>query len=452
MTQQALFRQMPAVDKILSACAPLIEIYGHEQVVAHSRDVLQALRQAIQKGQTPDMRLEAITTQVEQALEIHFSPSLRRVINGTGVIIHTNLGRAPLSTSAQQAIQDIATHYNTLEFNLETGKRGSRYTHAEQALCEITGAEGALVVNNNASALILFLSALAQNREVIISRSQAVEIGGGFRIPDIMRQSGSALIEVGTTNRTRVTDYTQAITDETSMLLRVHSSNFAIVGFVESPSIEEMAHVAHEHNVLCVDDIGSGALLDTSIYGLSQEPMVQTSIQAGVDLVAFSGDKLLGATQAGILVGKSEIIQRLKKHPLARALRADKLAYTGLQATLDHYRRGEATTHIPIWRMMSRSVDDIEQQALAWAQQFGDKAEVIDGESTVGGGSLPGKTLPTKLLALTVDSAENTAYQLRHYKTPVIPRIIDNRIIIDPRTVLEEDTADLLQALKTVMV
>ena len=298
-------------------------------------------------------------------------PSLRPVINATGIILHTNLGRAPLSEAAQQAIQAVAAGYNTLEYDVEAGQRGSRLRHAADVLSETTGAEAALVVNNNAAALVLILSALAQGREVIISRGQLVEIGGGFRVPEVMEQSGAKLVEVGTTNRTRPADYERAITSQTAMLMRAHASNFKQIGFVESATLAEMAEVAHRRNLLLVDDVGSGALLDTAAYGLEHEPTVQESLVASVDLVAFSGDKLLGGPQAGIILGKKSLIDTLAQHPLARAIRADKLCLAGLVATLDHYRRGEATSKIPIWRMIATPLDALWATAEGWAAAVG---------------------------------------------------------------------------------
>lgn len=313
----------------------------------------------------------------------------------------------------------------------------------------MTGAQAALVVNNNASALVLILSALAKDAGVVISRGQLVEIGGGFRIPDIMGQSGARLVEVGTTNRTRIGDYAAALDEETAMLLRVHSSNFRLVGFVESAELGDMASLAHHNDLICVDDLGSGALLDTAPYGLLHEPMVQESLSAGADLVCFSGDKLLGGPQAGIIVGRADLIARLKRHPLARALRVDKLAYGALNATLMHYQRQDAVEHIPIWRMIARPLADIDQQAQQWASALG--ADVIDGESMVGGGSLPGTTMPTRLVALNVPSPDAFMIRLRQCDVPIIARIVENRVCLDPRTVLPQQETLLLKQIQSLM-
>lgn len=445
-----LLRQLPAVNTLLEhPIATALEAqYGREALVDALRVTLDDARQRLLAGEHVAIANEALLAATAQSLEVHFAPTLRPVINATGVIIHTNLGRALLSKAAQTALQAVAANYNNLEFNLGTGKRGSRYTHAEQLLCELTGAEAALVVNNNAAALVLLLGALAQGREVVISRSELVEIGGGFRIPDIMAQSGAYLVEVGTTNRTRLRDYEHAITEDTAMLLRVHSSNFKIIGFVEDADLAEMAQLAQARDVLLVNDLGSGALLDTAAYGLAPEPTIQQSVQAGVDCVLFSGDKLLGGPQAGILVGKKAIIQRMKRHPLARALRTDKLAYAALSATLDHYRRGEATTHIPVWQMIAMPLTEIEKRVQHWAQQVG--GVVIRGESTVGGGSLPGTTLPTALLALDVPAPDAFMKALREADTPIIARIADDRVLFDPRTVLPAQDTSLLQTIQAL--
>ena len=445
-------RQLPSINTLLqsSITSDLISLYGRNTVIEQLRSEIDALRQQLLNGNDVPIDEQSMLKRVQSQLEHDFMPTLRPVLNATGVIIHTNLGRALLSESAQHGVQSVANHYSNLEFNLETGKRGSRYLHAEELLKDLTGAEAALVVNNNAAALVLALSTLAQGKRVIISRSQLVEIGGGFRIPDIMAQSGAELVEIGTTNRTRITDYESAIDDNTAMLLRVHSSNFKIIGFVQDTSLQDMTQLAHQHQILCVDDLGSGAMLDTETYGLLHEPTVQESINAETDLVLFSGDKLLGGPQSGIMVGNSDIITQLKKHPLARAMRADKLCYAALSATLDHYRRDEATEKIPVWRMISASVDELQARVSAWQQSLG-IGDIITGESTVGGGSLPGTTLPTVLLALDTPSAEDFAKQLRHLPLPIVARITDNRVLFDPRTILPEQDQLFTDTLKKLL-
>lgn len=447
----AKLRALPSVDKLLAAAESLIVRYGRELVTEALRQTLTETRAHLLDSHDMDITPDALLTHAAQSLIALHTPTLRTVINATGVIIHTNLGRAPLSDAAIRAMAEVSHGYSTLEFDLENGKRGSRSLHAEQLLRQVTGAEAALVVNNNAAATVLLLAALAQGREVIVSRGQLVEIGGGFRVPDIMRQSGAALVEVGTTNRTRARDYAAAVTPNTAMLLRVHSSNFKQIGFTEETPLADLRAVADSHGVLLADDLGSGALLDTARYGLDHEPTVQESLTAGVDVVAFSGDKLLGGPQAGILVGKKAVIDMLKRHPLARAIRADKLCLAALSATLEHYRAGAALEHVPVWRMIATPYGSLYNTAQAWRASlaaYGIDAAIVDGESTVGGGSLPGATLRTALLALSVESADAFMARLRAHTPPVIARIADGRVMFDPRTVFESQRATLADAIR----
>lgn len=444
-------RALPAVDTLLNTAtgASLVTQYGREPALDAIRYVLDATRARLRAGEAALYDGDSLLAQAAERLQQAFLPTLRPVINATGVIIHTNLGRAPLSEAAQQAIVDAAGSYSTLEFDLDSGQRGSRSVHAAKLIQEVTGAEAALVVNNNAAALVLLLSVLARGREVVISRGQLVEIGGGFRVPEVMAQSGALLVEVGTTNRTRTADYERAITPNTALLMRAHASNFKQIGFVEATPLEEIADIAHRHGLYLADDLGSGALLDTAPFGLDHEPTVQESLQAGADIVCFSGDKLLGGPQAGILVGKKALIDALKQHPLARAIRADKLCLAALTATLDHYRKGEALDKVPVWRMIARPLADLQATAQAWAQQFG--GAVIPGESAVGGGSLPGATLPTALLALDVPHADAFAAKLRAANPPIIARIAEGRVLFDPRTVLPGQASALLRTLPALL-
>jgi L-seryl-tRNA(Ser) seleniumtransferase len=377
-----------------------------------------------------------------------FEPSLRPVINATGVIIHTNLGRAPLSSAAIEAMAAVSRGYSNLEFDLEAGERGSRFTHLEAALRQLTGAEAAIAVNNNASALLLALTALASGRGVIVSRGQAVEIGGGFRIPDVMRQSGATPIEVGTTNRTYLRDYEAAIRPDTAAVMRVHASNFRITGFTEQPELRDLARVAHERGLLLLDDIGSGCLLDVRQFGLAAEPSVGESMAAGADLCLFSGDKLLGGPQAGIIAGRAELVDTLRRHPLARAVRMDKTSVAALQATLLHYLRGEALTHIPVWRMIAMPLAEIEARARAWAGVVSG-SKVVDGRSMIGGGSLPEESLPTKLLAVEDDGARlnQIARALRLGDPAVVARIEGGKLLLDPRTVDPAQDEAIVEAL-----
>ena len=453
------FRRLPSVDKLISEerIKQLTKNYPHELLVNLVRQRLEIERLAIAAGNpcpSIDEMVESLSTQLRR-LE---NPSLRPVINATGVVLHTNLGRAPLSQEAIAAMDTVSRGYSNLEFDLDSGRRGSRHVHIEQILCHLSGAEAAMVVNNNASAVLLGLTALARRKEVIVSRGQAVEIGDSFRIPDVMRQSGAKLVEVGTTNRTYISDYEQAINPRTAALMRVHSSNFQVVGFTHSVTIDELAALGQQYDLPVLDDLGSGCFLDTSPFGLAPEPMVQQSVAAGIGLTFFSGDKLLGGPQAGIILGKKQLIGKLKKHPLARAVRIDKLILAGLAATLIHYLKGEAVKRIPVWRMISAPLGDTEQRARIWAEALGDLAQVIEGESMVGGGSLPGSTLPTKLLAVGggkkkgENIAQTLAHRLRrHEKCPIIGRISDDVLLLDPRSVLPEEDEIVLQALQDLV-
>ncbi len=426
----------------------LVVEHGHGETVKALRAALDAARQEILSGgdaPSQDTLVAAVHTHFEQRGLLQLQP----VINATGVIIHTNLGRAPLSQATLEAMHAVAGGYSNLEFDLVAGERGGRGAAVERALAQLTGAEAALVVNNNASAVLLVLTALLSGRGVVVSRGQLVEIGGGFRVPDVMRQSGARLIEVGTTNRTHLRDYYQAIAEneDAGALLRAHRSNFQLLGFVTEPSLAEMAALAHERGLIVIDDLGSGALLDTAAYGLEHEPTIQESITAGADVVCCSGDKLLGGPQAGLILGRAALLARVRRHPWARAVRMDKIALSGLQATLSHYTKEEATTQVPVWHMISRPLDQIERQAHTWATQlvaWGWDAEVIQGRSTVGGGSLPGGTLPTYLVALQAPSPDDLAAQLRRNTPPVIARIQDEQLILDPRTVLPDQEETLL--------
>ena len=450
-------RRLPSVDKVISdeRIKRLRELYPHDLIVGIVRQRLEAYRLAITSGSTSpslDEIVDSVCSQVAALEQL----SLRPVVNASGVIIHTNLGRAPLSKEAAMAMGLVATGYCNLEFDLDSGARGSRDVHIEQLLCQLTGAEAALVVNNNASAVLLALTVLAKRKEVIVSRSQAVEIGGGFRIPDVMRQSGAKLVEVGTTNCTYIYDYEQAIGPRTAALLRVHSSNFRVEGFTHSVALEEMVVLGDKHGIPVLDDVGSGCLLDTAMFGLAPEPVVQQSISLGVGLACFSGDKLLGGPQSGIIVGKKLLVDKLRRHPLARALRVDKIRLAGLAATLVLYLKGEALEKIPVWRMISMPLDEVEKRARLWAQDLGGLARVIEGETMVGGGSLPGSTLPTRLVAIEGkvgrrNIALSLARKLRHYDPPVIGRISDDVLLFDPRTVLPEEDDTVLLALRSAV-
>lgn len=446
-------RQIPSVDQLLhlSTTAWLIESFGRTMTLKALRETLNTLRNNLIHGKIVDLTPESILTQAQNLLNTWFTLSLKPVINATGVILHTNLGRAPLSPSALQAISHIAPGYCNLEFDLETGRRGSRNLHATQLLIQLTGAEDALVVNNNAAAVLLVLSALAARRNVLVARSQLIEIGGGFRIPEILHQSRARLIEVGTTNRTRIEDFERALQESgAALILRAHHSNFRIIGFTEEPDLTELANLAHRYQIPLVDDLGSGALVDTAKYDLTHEPMVQESLAANADLVCFSGDKLLGGPQAGIILGRKDLLEKIKRHPLARAVRADKITLVALSATLLHYLKGDWEQAIPVWHMIAQSAETLKARANRWqaALQVG---SVIESRSTIGGGSLPGETLPTYVLALGVRSPSQALKWLRHRPYPIVARIENDHIVLDPRTVLEEQEDILLRELRQLL-
>ena len=437
------FRSLPSLDRLTSDA----RLGGHQArtlITALSREVLDDVRARIAGGESAPS-FDAILDEVALRLEHQLRPPLRAMINATGVIIHTNLGRAPLAEEAIEAMVAVSRGYSNLEFDAETGARGSRHAILEPLLCRLTGAEAAIAVNNNASAVLLALAALARGKEVLLSRGQLVEIGGGFRIPDVMRQSRAKLVEVGTTNRTRVADYEAAASPKTAAILRVHPSNFKIIGFTEQAELGELAALAQRLGVLLIDDIGSGCLLDTTAYGLAAEPMPQASIAAGADIVMFSGDKLLGGPQGGLIVGRKQAIDRLKRHPLARAVRLDKASIAGLAATLRLYVDGSAAHRVPVWRMIAMPLDAIRDRAQVMAASIGDAARVIDGRSMIGGGSLPEESLPTCLVALrSTHGATTLAARLR--ERDVIARVEDRRVLLDPRTIAPEDDARVAAA------
>ncbi|MBF6589037.1 MAG: L-seryl-tRNA(Sec) selenium transferase [Ktedonobacterales bacterium] len=471
---QSAFRALPAVDELCRSLMPA-GTEPHAALVRAARAALAEARAAIRSGRPAPSPADLAHT-LRQRLRQGQRPAPRPVINATGVILNTNLGRAPLSQAAIEAMAIVARQYSALEYDLESGARGSRHAHTQALLCELTGAEEALAVNNNAAAVLVILSALAAGRDVIIARGELVEIGGGFRIPDVMRQSGARLIEVGTTNRTRVGDFADAITAETALLLSVHPSNFRMVGFTEAPPLAELATLAHRHNLPLVHDLGSGCLEATEHWGLAHEPTPRESLAVGADIVCFSGDKLLGGPQAGLIVGRAAALAQIARHPLMRAVRIDKLTLAALEATLRHYRDGTATQTIPIWRAIATPLDALRIRAERWAtaaRAWGADADVRDGETTIGGGSLPGETLPTILCALalgapmiaatangpmptsdphTAPDIAALASRLRQGDPPVVARVSRDRLLLDPRTVLPEQDEALLQALRAAVM
>jgi L-seryl-tRNA(Ser) seleniumtransferase len=442
------YRQLPSVDALLHhpSVAGLAGSVTNTRLTSLARRVLGEARSAIAEGGTPPGH-DALAAQVVHLTHAGQLRHLRQVINATGVVLQTNLGRSPLSAAALDAVRDVALGYSNLEFDVEAGERGSRQTAISSLIAEMTGAAAGFVVNNAAAAVLLALAALATAREVIVSRGELVEIGGGFRIPDVLAQGGARLVEVGTTNRTYASDYEAAITSTTAAILRVHPSNFVVQGFTHAPALVELAGVARRHGVLLLDDLGSGALLDTTRFGLAHEPTVQESLAAGAHVVCFSGDKLLGGPQAGIVAGAAEPLRAMSRHPLARAMRIDKMSVAALEVTLRQYLSGDAERAVPIWRMLAATREELEARAASWHSQLraaGIPADVVPGSSTVGGGSLPGETLPTVLLALHPASATDFARALRLGQPAVLGRVQHDTVLLDPRTVFNGEEPALL--------
>lgn len=462
-----LFRRLPAVDELLRSAdlAPLIASEGRAAVTDAARAVVDRLRAEINSGSLDshklDLALTGVSDAVERELRRALTYSLRPVINATGVILHTNLGRAPLSPTALDHAREVSLSYSNLEFDIAAGERGKRDVHVNRLFNQIlnvgdTDDISTVVANNNAAAVMLALNSLAEGGEVIVSRGELVEIGGSFRIPDVMSKSNAILREVGTTNRTRIADYEHAITDKTKLLLRVHRSNFEIVGFTEQPSLEELVALGRRHNIPVLEDLGSGALIDLASFGLPSEPTVSDSLRAGVDVVTYSGDKLLGGPQAGLLSGKSEHIARIRSNPMFRALRVDKLIYASLEATLLAYIKRDHDA-IPALRMMRLSAVDIATRAEKFAASIRQRtstirAELLPGESIIGGGAAPGSNLPTHLIALTSESfsADQFATRLRQNEPPIITRVEEGRVLIDLRTVFPGQEAVVLAALERI--
>jgi len=445
---QAL-RSVPSVSALLDLpCMPeLVRDWGRDLVVEAARRATELERRRLLAGEAAAADWAAA---VARALDDMVRPTLQPVINASGVIIHTNLGRAPLSAGALAELERVGRGYSNLEYDLDEGARGSRHVHAERLLCDITGAEAALVANNNAAAVLLVLMGLAQGREVVISRGQLVEIGGGFRIPEVMAQSGARLVEVGTTNRTYVEDYMRASTPDTALFMYVHRSNFSLSGFVHEPGLPELAEAAHQVGARFYADVGSGALRDTAAFGLAHEPTVVECLAAGADVVSFSGDKLLGGPQAGLVVGREASVGLLRRHPLMRALRVGKLTLAALQATLLEYRSGREAGNLPVWRMIAAEPAGLRERAEEWRQALG-RGEVREGRSAVGGGSLPGETLPTFVWALPAERPQELARRLRESAPPVIARVEEEALILDPRTVLPGEEDHLLAAVRAVL-
>ena len=467
--QQAL-RALPSVDALLrtEAARALRETVGAQHLAMLARIVTEELRARIEETQasaeeegrngnyTRETLLAEAARRLEHACRQESAGRLRRVINASGVILHTNLGRAPLSEAARNALATEASRYCMLEYDVLTGRRGRRGARVERLLAELTGAEAALVVNNCAAAALLILTVLAQGGEAIVSRGELVEIGGDFRVPDVMAQSGTRLVEVGTTNRTRLRDYERAINEQTRLLMRVHTSNYRIVGFTSQPLLGELAELAHNAGLPLYEDAGSGALFDLKQYGLEGEPVIGESVASGADVISFSGDKLLGASQAGLIVGRRQLVERLGQHPLYRALRADKLALAALEATLEAHRRGAALQEVPALRMIALPFEQIEERARTLLSRLAERGpssslhcEITEGASAIGGGAAPTTHPRTALIALTHAGKSAAALDeaLRGATPPVIARITEDRVLLDLRTVAEDEETLLLDTL-----
>ena len=451
-----LLRKIPKVDDLLRdpALAEAIVLYGDRAVTAAVRSELDALRQEILAEQAdvlPDP--SALCHRIAMRVLQDSLPSFRSVINGTGIILHTNLGRACLSEQAAGAVYEASRSYSNLEYDLVSGKRGTRYAHVEDLLCRLSGAESALVVNNNAAAVLLVLSALTQGGQVIVSRGELVEIGGSFRVPEIMESCGAQLKEVGATNKTHLRDYEKAISEHTKALMKVHTSNYRIIGFSETPALSDLAELGHKYGLPVIEDLGSGCLLDLKRFGIHDEPSVRDSIRAGVDVVSFSGDKLLGGPQAGIILGKKKYLEILKQHPLNRAMRVDKMTLAALEATLRSYEAG-SEADIPVIAMLSARPEELLEKAKQLASRLADAgipAEILPTEGRVGGGSVPNHSLPSYAVAFDRD-VNRLEQTLRKGLHPIIGRIHEGKYLLDVRTLFEADFPVIVEALKEAML
>ena len=464
MDKNQLYRRIPKVDVLLEedGIQKLEERYGRSCVKRVVQDELERVRILI--GEAVDetdvlKAVEQLPDSISKSLELLYTPNIRSVINGTGTILHTNLGRAPLNREHAERLAVIAAQYSNLEYDLQRGERGERNAHFESLLCRLTGAEAALVVNNNAAAVLLCLSTLAKSGEVIVSRGELVEIGGKFRIPDVMEQSGAVLVEVGTTNKTHLSDYEEAITEETKAILKVHTSNYQIVGFTESVAVPKLKAIAREHEIPIIEDLGSGALVDLSKYGISHEPMVQEAIKGGADVVCFSGDKLLGGPQAGIIVGRKCYIDKMKKAPLTRALRVDKFTTAALEMTLEEYLSEERAMHrIPVLKMISEMPDAVKQRAQKLKSQLEQRelpAQIVleTCESQIGGGALPLEKISSTAVAIRSEicSASEMEKRMRALPTPIIGRMINGAWAMDMRTIEEEQIPYIVDCIQNVL-
>ncbi len=467
--QQKLLKALPGIDQLLLKFEhdDQFSAVPRSVLLASSRHVLNHFRRQILEGndktiigRTSHTLVALLLDNIREVIQRHITPRLKHVINATGIVVHTNLGRSPLSDKALDNVAAIATRYSNLEYDLEAGKRGLRYTHIEDILCEITGAEAALAVNNNAAAVLLCLDTLASNKEVIVSRGELVEIGGSFRIPDIMKKSGALLKEVGTTNRTHLKDYQNAVNDKTGLILKVHPSNFSVVGFTKNVSMTEVTRLGQQFAIPTLNDLGSGTLIDLSTYGLAKEPTVQEALREGADIVTFSGDKLLGGPQAGIILGKKRLLDEIKTNPLTRALRIDKMTLAALETTLSLYRdETHATQTIPTLRMLTMPLEVIEEKALKLKtilEKIRDPRltlSLLSLASRAGGGSLPLLELPSRCIGVDITgfSPNRIERHMRHYATPIIGRIENDQFIMDLRTLHEDEFRCISEALHALI-
>ena len=464
MNKNMLYRSIPKVDVLLenSDIVTLIENHHRDVVVDVIREEIDKLRNFIKENDDVNLietKINNLIENIKISTEKVYSYNIKKVINGTGTILHTNLGRAIISKKHADYLSEVVTSYSNLEYNLEEGRRGERYSHFEKLICKITGAEAAMAVNNNAAAVMLVLSSMAAEREVIVSRGELVEVGGKFRIPDVMKSSNAHLVEIGTTNKTHLEDYEDAISENTGAFLKVHTSNFKILGFTESVSIEELCKLGREKDIPVIEDIGSGVLIDLSEYGLEYEPTVQDSIKAGVDVVSFSGDKLLGGPQAGIIVGKKKYIDKMKKNPLTRAFRIDKFTATILEMIFHEYLNEEdAIKNIPVLSLITKDLKEIEKNANALFNKIENLENVADINvedtlSQIGGGSLPAERIKSKSVTIMPKniSTQSLEAKLRAGKNPVVGRISEEKLILDMRTVLEDEIDILAQKLIDIL-
>lgn len=464
MNKNILFRSIPKVDVLLEKpeIIELIQTYNRNVVIDIIREEIDKLRNFIKENDDIDLiekKINNLVGNINLNIKKVYSNNLRKVINGTGTILHTNLGRAIISKKHANHLNEVVTSYSNLEYNLEDGKRGERYSHFEKLICKITGAESAMAVNNNAAAVMLVLSSMAEDKEVIVSRGELVEVGGKFRIPDVMKSSNANLIEIGTTNKTHLEDYEDAISENTGALLKVHTSNFKIVGFTENVSIGELCKLGNENDIPVIEDIGSGVLIDLSKYGLEYEPTVQNSIKAGVDIVSFSGDKLLGGPQAGIIVGKKKYIDKMKKNPLTRAFRIDKFTATILEMIFHEYLNEEdAIKNIPVLSLITKDIKEIEESANELYEKLRDLKDVAnikveDTLSQIGGGSLPAERIKSKCVTILPKNISTAALEeeLRLGENPIVGRISEEKLILDMRTVLEDEIDVLSQKIIKIL-